>query len=57
MYKVGVGAKASASDRALVVLDVGVVSINASSGWFNLADACSAFLQEQKFDAIMAELE
>ena len=39
------------------MLDVGVVFISASSGWFDPAEAYSAFLQEREFDAIVAELE
>ena len=40
IYKVGAGAETGARDGALAVLGVGVVSISASSGWFDLAEAC-----------------
>ena len=39
------------------MLSVAVVSTGASSGWFDPAEACWAFLRERKFDAIMVELE
>ena len=40
VYKAGVGAEAGTWDGALAVLDIGVVSTNASSGWFDPAEAC-----------------
>ena len=57
VYKVDAGAKTGAWDRALVVLGIRVVSTNAFSGWFDLAEACWAILQEQEFDTIVVELE
>ena len=57
VYRVDAGAEIGAWDRVLVVLGVEVVSTGAFSGWFNLAEACWTFLQEQVFDAIVAELE
>ena len=57
VYKAGAGAKTSAWNGALAVLDVGVVSTSAFSVWFDSAEACWAFLREQELDAIVAELE
>ena len=57
MYRAGVSAKTGAWDGAFAMLDVRVVSIDASLGWFNPAEAYWAFLQEREFDAIMAELK
>ena len=57
MYRVGAGAETGAWDGALAVLGVKVVSTGASSGWFDLAEACWAFLREREFDTIVAELE
>ena len=56
-YKADTSTETSAWDRTLTVLSVGVISTSASLGWFDLAEACWAFLQQQKFDAIVAELE
>ena len=57
MYMVGAGAEVDAWDGVLAVLGVGVVSTDTSSGWFDPAEACWAFLREQEFDALVAELE
>ena len=57
IYKAGTGVEAGAWDRALAVLGVGVISTNASLGWFDLAIACWAFLQKREFDTILAELK
>ena len=53
----GVGSEAGAWDGALAVLGVEFISIVAFLGWFDPADTCWAFLQDWKFDAIVAELE
>ena len=53
----GAGAEAGAWDRALAMLGVGVVSTGTFLGWFNLAEACWAFPQERKVDAIVAKFK
>ena len=57
MYRVGAGAETGTWDGALVVLGVGVVFTGVFSGWFDPAEACWMFLQEQEFDTIVAELK
>ena len=57
MYKAGAGAEAGTWDGVLVLLSIGVVSTNASLGWFDPVEAFWVFLREREFDAIVAELE
>ena len=57
IYRVGASAEAGAWDGALTMLGIGVISTSASSGWFDPAEACWAFLQKQEFDAIVVELK
>lgn len=47
-------AKTSAWNRVFAVLDVEFAFNDAFLDWFNLARACWIFLQEQKFDVIVA---
>ena len=57
IYRVDAGTEAGAWDGALAMLGIGVISTSVSSGWFDPAEACWAFLREQEFDAIVVELE
>ena len=57
VYRTDAGAEVGAWDKALAVLGVGIVFISAFLGWFDPAEACWAFLQEWKLDAIVAELK
>ena len=57
IYTANIGAEFGTWDRLFVVLSIGVVSTDASLDWFDLAKTCWAFLQEQKFDTIVVELE
>ena len=57
VYRAGAGAETGTWDKVFAMLGVGVVSTNAFLGWFNPAEACWAFLQEQEFDNIVAEIE
>ena len=57
MYRADTVTKAGTWDGALAVLGFVVVFTNISLGWFNLAEAYWSFPQEQKFDAIVGEIE
>ena len=57
MYKADTSAEVNAWDGAFAVLGIRIISTDVFLGWFNLAEACSAFLWEQEFDAIVEELE
>ena len=40
MYRAGAGTEAGAGDGALAVLGIGVVSTDASIGWFDPIEVC-----------------
>ena len=57
VYRAGASAETGTWDGVLAVLNIEIVSTAVFSSWFDPAEASWAFLQEQKFNAIVAELE
>ena len=57
VWRTSTDTEAGSLDRTSAMLNASVISTSAFLGWFNPAEAYQAFLQEQKFDSIVAELK